>query len=874
MPCAVILTALPVEYSAVRAYLTDLKEEIHARDTIYERGKFVSESQTWDVGIVEIGAGNPMAAVEAERAIAHFNPDVILFVGVAGGIKDVAIGDVVASTKVYGYESGKAGRTFQPRPEMGLSAYGLEQRARAEARKSDWLKRISTTDPIPSVFVAPIAAGEKVIASKKSQIFKFLQSNYGDALAVEMEGFGFLEAARANRRVSAMVIRGISDLIAGKAKVDKAGSQKLAARHASAFAFEVLAKLQSEDEPLSGAEEPSPSQSDRSSDTSQSTQNMNSESTALKVFISYSHNYDRSDYKDRVLALANRLRADGMDCNIDQYEISPSKGWQRWMLDRFDWADFVLIACSEEYERRFRGNEEQGRGKGATWEGSAIIQALYDAQGKNSKFIPITLDPEDSNFIPIPLGSATYYKLKDRNDYDSLYRRLTNQHDTPAPPLGTVKKLPPRDRKQLFSDTNFNDPIETIEIDNQTDRIDTSRSSDDRISNYQQSNSTKKVMKQLPAKDVEIIVDIMADLAFDSNDGHPVVFKSWLKRTDLPKNWIQSYGRFSSDTRIAARELVTSLHSRGINNNNPDFNTLGSLLQILFEEVGFDKARVLAAIMVQYKLIQNEKLLNELIVKYQVPLALEKNLSPKDYGPNINWQEPTEDIQLQGWFNAAPEFFDVGFLMRGIEQAVSVCRIETLAGRALGTGFLIGNDLVITNYHVLQGENSPPESINTNAQNIMLRFCCFTADTGTETQGQTFRLDQAKPVVKYSPTEKLDYVLLRVEGKISTAKDIKKAECDFGSSPSKGMGLIVLQHPEGASMKLAVSWDGITGILKESGLVQYATKTAGGSSGSPCFNEDWKVVALHHAERSKAFGSIREGILLSSIYPEIRQHLS
>jgi nucleoside phosphorylase len=247
MPCAAILTALPVEYLEVRAHLSEIHEETHPNGTIYERGKFAADGSTWDVGIVEIGAGNPDAAVEAERAINHFKPDVILFVGVAGGIKDVALGDVVASTKVYGYESGKAEETFSPRPEVGLSSYSLEQRARAEARKTDWLRRLpSAPSQSPKVYVAPIAAGGKVVASTKSEVFKLLRLNYVDAIAVEMEGFGFLKAAHANQKVSALVIRGISDLIDNKTEKDNQGYQKIAAKHASAFAFEILFKYHPE----------------------------------------------------------------------------------------------------------------------------------------------------------------------------------------------------------------------------------------------------------------------------------------------------------------------------------------------------------------------------------------------------------------------------------------------------------------------------------------------------------------------------------------------------------------------------------------------------------------------------------------------------
>ena len=94
---AVVLTALEVETRAVLRQLGRWNEET-VWGTVFFRGRF----EGWDVTVAEVGAGNTRAGTTVVRALEQYKPTIALFVGVAGGVKDVVIGDVVVGTKIYG----------------------------------------------------------------------------------------------------------------------------------------------------------------------------------------------------------------------------------------------------------------------------------------------------------------------------------------------------------------------------------------------------------------------------------------------------------------------------------------------------------------------------------------------------------------------------------------------------------------------------------------------------------------------------------------------------------------------------------------------------------------------------------------------------
>jgi hypothetical protein len=182
----------------------------------------------------------------------------------------------------------------------------------------------------------------------------------------------------------------------------------------------------------------------------------------------------------------------------------------------------------------------------------------------------------------------------------------------------------------------------------------------------------------------------------------------------------------------------------------------------------------------------------------------------------------------------------------------TVCRVEFLVDgelRPQGTGFLLGRNLVMTNYHVMapviQGAVGP--------EAVVLRFDYKKEADGVSVRpGRACRL-AADWSVDASPVAELDYSLVRL------AEDAGAEQLfDAGSPTTRGWltpqehqflagePLFILQHPSGDPLKVA--FDRVQQVPAGARInrVTYRTNTKRGSSGSPCFAINWDLIALHH----------------------------
>jgi len=201
------------------------------------------------------------------------------------------------------------------------------------------------------------------------------------------------------------------------------------------------------------------------------------------------------------------------------------------------------------------------------------------------------------------------------------------------------------------------------------------------------------------------------------------------------------------------------------------------------------------------------------------------------------------------------------------EIEFQVCRLE-IGSQPVGTGFLIGPNLLMTCYHVvetlLHGEDSP--------QDLLARFDFkISRQQVVANPGRTFLLDSdwLYDFSPYNPAEvqnpddalpspeELDYAILRLANNPGgqpvseqSVEDRPRGWIDLTDRAypfPPGSPLFIVQHPEGAPLKLAMDTKAIIGFNANQTRVRYRTNTEKGASGSPCFNNQWQLVALHHS---------------------------
>jgi hypothetical protein len=256
---------------------------------------------------------------------------------------------------------------------------------------------------------------------------------------------------------------------------------------------------------------------------------------------------------------------------------------------------------------------------------------------------------------------------------------------------------------------------------------------------------------------------------------------------------------------------------------------------------------------------------------------------------------------LQALVNRAP-FFDPEPLISNIIRIKRcLCRIH-IAGpewESFGTGFLVGADLLLTNYHVME----PVFKDNALAQKVSLTFDYENPDNGNGDGinpvtviklAREFRIaDSAYAQADATgipeidsiewPADRFDYALIRLEREIaaepvkSTALRQDTPPPDRGyirpsaAPPRESKDVIIFQHPKGGPVKIAIGLEKILGMDRNKRRVRYAVNTLAGSSGSPCFDQDFNWTALHNSGDPLWNPQYNQGIPVTRILQDLAQ---
>ena len=191
-----------------------------------------------------------------------------------------------------------------------------------------------------------------------------------------------------------------------------------------------------------------------------------------------------------------------------------------------------------------------------------------------------------------------------------------------------------------------------------------------------------------------------------------------------------------------------------------------------------------------------------------------------------------------------------GFMSGGVAAARSVAKLmvprfengQQLGPEPviyLGTGWMIGPELMITNHHVINARNDgEPAALPADFEKQALATTGLFDFNDANVAGVEF---SALELLASDPT--LDYALLRVPANDRTRLPLAKAAVT--KAPNQSMPVNIIQHPGGQSKKFGIR-NNLVSAATDTEL-RYFTDTLRGSSGSPVLDDKWTVVALHRA---------------------------
>ncbi len=228
-----------------------------------------------------------------------------------------------------------------------------------------------------------------------------------------------------------------------------------------------------------------------------------------------------------------------------------------------------------------------------------------------------------------------------------------------------------------------------------------------------------------------------------------------------------------------------------------------------------------------------EAALEEYPESEELKLAREGNLLPvrgPAIGEEVPWHGPTDVDPLEKIIGNQSTLVPISYLEVGLLRARSVVRIVNADG-SRGSGFLIRNKIVITNHHVVQDA--------TGAAQAIIQFNYQKTLFGTEAPYEEFLCD---PTQGFATSKEHDWTAVRLQGNPNQ----NWGQIEIGrANPKVGDRVNIIQHPGGGPKQLAFFHNVIAYVGTT--RVQYLTDTLPGSSGSPVFDKNWHLVALHHA---------------------------